>query len=140
MKGIRFVHYHIVRLQSGRGIACIHTNHGHKCSIRHTFHYLTLSYLMYFNTTSKRPEDEEEEEKEEEEEEIEPISSTGTLWFHSDGDSLSRLRAMGAFAYASSKGNGTEVIKLHYSFISKLPQYCLDIPLFISSSIAPMRD
>ena len=96
---------------------------------------------MYFNTTSKRPEDEEEEEKEEEEEEeIEPISSTGTLWFHSDGDSLSRLRAMGAFAYASSKGNGTEVIILHYSFISKLPQNCLDIPLFISSSIAPMRD
>ena len=130
-----------IRLQSGRGIACIHTNHGHNCSIRHTFHYLTLSYLMYFNTTSpKRAEDEEEEEKEEEEEEIEPISSTGTLWFHSDGDSLSRLRAMGAFAYASSKGNGTEMIKLHYSFISKLPQYCLDIPLFISSSIAPMRD
>ena len=96
---------------------------------------------MYFNTTSKRAEDEEEEEKEEEEEEeIEPISSTGTLWFHSDGDSLSRLRAMGAFAYASSKGKGTEVIKLHYSSILKLPQYCLDIPLIISSSIAPMRD
>ena len=79
-------------------------------------------YFLYFNTASKYQGDEEEEEDEGEEEEIEPISSTGTLWFHSDGDSLSRLRAMGAFAYASSKGEGTEVMTSS-NLISCLPGY-----------------
>ena len=44
----------------------------------------------------------EEEEEEEEEEETPPM--VGSLWFHPEGDSLSRLRAMGAFAYAASQG------------------------------------
>ena len=52
----------------------------------------------------KQDEDHGEEEEEEEEEEQDPLSSQGSLWHHSDGDSLSRLRAMGAFAYAASQG------------------------------------
>ena len=44
---------------------------------------------------------EAEEEGEGEEEEITP---PGTLWHHTEGDSLSRLRAIGAFAYTAARG------------------------------------
>jgi hypothetical protein len=40
----------------------------------------------------------------EEEEEEEEVSPPGTLWHHIDGDSLSRLRAIGAFAYTAAQG------------------------------------
>ena len=46
--------------------------------------------------------DDRDASEEEEEEETPPM--TGTLWYHPDGDSLSRLRAMGAFSYASAQG------------------------------------
>ena len=80
--------------------------------IGNAVHHINLFCFIYFilyrsNAACKYTEDEdddEEEEEEEEEEEQDPLSSQGSLWHHSDGDSLSRLRAMGAFAYAASQG------------------------------------
>ena len=57
-----------------------------------------------FNSYSEDDKEEEEEEDEGEEEEEEVGPALGSLWPHIEGDALSRLRAMGAFAYTSTQG------------------------------------